>query len=63
MAKKSNKLTVELTCAQWSALSHVLNECRDKLAWDKDCKCYMDGGDILIAMDKSEYMALKSIQL
>ena len=27
------------------------------------CKCYMDGGDILIAMDKSEYMALKSIQL
>lgn len=63
MAKKSNKLTVELTYAQWSALSHVLNECRDKLQWDKDCKCYMDGGDILIAMDKSEYMALKSIQL
>lgn len=63
MAKKNNKITVELTFSQWSALSTVLNECRDKLAWDKDCQCYMDGGDILISMDKSEYMALKSINL
>lgn len=63
MAKKSNKMTVELTTAQWSALSTILNECRDKLAWDKDLQAYTDGGDILISMDKSEYMALKSIQL
>lgn len=63
MAKKNNKITVELTFAQWSALSTVLNECRDKLAWDKDCQSYTDGGDILISMDKSEYMALKSINL
>lgn len=63
MARKSDKITVELTPAQWSALSTVLNECRDKLAWDKDVQAYTDGGDILISMDKSEYMALKSINL
>lgn len=63
MARKNNKLTVELTLNQWSALSTILNECRDKLVWDKDVQAYTDSGDILICMDKSEYMALKSINL
>lgn len=60
---KHNKITLELTSAQMSALSTILNECRDVLTWDKDLQAYTDGGNVLLNMDKSEYMALKSINL
>lgn len=61
MANK--KISVELTLSQWSVLSSIVYEVRDKLSWDKDCQSYTDGGDILISLDKGEYRSLMSIEL
>lgn len=61
MAQK--KIKVELTPAQYSVVSGIIYEVQSKLAWDEDCKSYMDGGDLLISLDKGEYRALMSIDV
>jgi hypothetical protein len=58
MSKK--KITrPELTAKERYTLSYVLGQVEEALSWDKGMESYIDGGHIVISLDKSEYLALK----
>ncbi|MDH6387611.1 hypothetical protein M2474_001037 [Dysgonomonas sp. PH5-37] len=52
---------MELTPAQYSILTTILNKVEECMSWDDDLQEYADGARFLMSLDKTEYAVFKRL--
>ncbi len=63
MAKKKDKIKLELTAEEWSVLNSVVSSAQECMEWDDDTQTYTDGGRFILSLEKDEYETLMKLNI